>query len=247
MDNVTGFVEALQGGAAYLAVGYGTALFLAVWRFWQPRLFEVVDGKPAIIPARWQWIPAYLVAGLTAFGLAFQAGEPVGVAATMALLAAATGGGVAVGGHRSLKELAGRTSKQAKKTVALLACLAMGAGMATTGCAGAVLANNPALSAVVDKAMAWIGLIDSVVSTLLKDPNVPPDWASKYDALRVKFAQAAVVVADLANTGEEANQQTIAATEELQKIGEEIVALLQSLRPSTRTLEDVTIPEPRFK
>jgi len=127
--------------------------------------------------------------------------------------------------------------------IVLLAALALPLG--ATGCAaGPLIANNPALANLVQKALAWLGVIDSVVSTVLKDPNVPPDFEAKYQALRYQFTQAALVVEELVQQGQESHQQTLTALDQLQSIAEQIVGLVRSV-PSSRSAE-MTVPEPRF-
>lgn len=122
MDEVKGLSDAIEAKAWYPLVAYAVALLIRIFRTWKPRLFEEKDGKPAILPARIQWLPALLLAAATACVDGFASGYSWKITLILVIYAAATGGVGAVGVHRVGKELAGKTLVLLCLLPALTAC-----------------------------------------------------------------------------------------------------------------------------
>lgn len=238
-------VEAAQSRAWYPLVALLIAIFLGLLRL----MGLDIPGK---FPEKLQWLPAAALSLLGSFADAFFSGADPKAAVGLAVYAVLVGTTGAVGAHRVRKELATTTPKSASPTgpmaagVVFLSLLLAAPGV-LTGCAGAALLNNPVLTAAVDKALTWVGWVDSFVSSLLKDPNVPPDFGQKYEALRLQFAEVAMVVSQLMAEGEKSQAATLDAVQRLEAIGKEIVALLQSVQITGRSMESVAVPEPRFQ
>lgn len=129
-------------------------------------------------------------------------------------------------------------------TITALVC-ALSLPLTSGGCASGPLLSSPVLADVVQQALNWVGLIDSIAATLSGDPNVPAEWVETYQNLRIKFSQAAIEVEKLVTLGEESHTQTLDAIEKLEQIGRDILAHLRGAAVTSRA--DVAIPEPRFR
>lgn len=124
------FTKALQERAWYPLFAYAFTALIALWRKARPGWFEVVNGEEPLINPRFQWIPALLVVGMSAFVEAFASGLSWMVACGLGLFALVTSGPAVIGGWRIVKETKGEggaTSKASSLTL-LFVCGGIGLG-----------------------------------------------------------------------------------------------------------------------
>ena len=79
MDNITQLIQAIQTHAWYSVAALALTLAILVWKQVQPQVW-------AKIPEKWQWVPAVVLAAVTAFVAAWQTGATVVQAVAVALL-----------------------------------------------------------------------------------------------------------------------------------------------------------------
>ena len=101
MDNITQIIQAIQTHAWYSVAALALTLAILVWKQVQPQVW-------AKIPEKWQWVPAVVLAAVTAFVAAWQTGATVVQAVAVALFTALTGGTSAIGLHHTGKQLFGK-------------------------------------------------------------------------------------------------------------------------------------------
>lgn len=94
-------ITAIESRAWYSLAGLLVTLLLRLWSALAPRLSER-------IPRRWQWVPAVAVSSLAAFVDQQVAGAHWLVALGMAVYAAVSAGGVAIGAYHTVKRVAGQ-------------------------------------------------------------------------------------------------------------------------------------------
>lgn len=88
-----------------------------------------------------------------------------------------------------------------RRTFTSLALIAAAPG-ALSGCA----TLGPAVAAIpqiIDKAAAWLALIDSFVSSLMSNPAVPPEFRQQYELLKIDLHASVLAVRELISQGEE--------------------------------------------
>jgi hypothetical protein len=89
--------NAIQSGAWYPILGVSITLLVAIAKRLQPVWF-------GLIPTRWQWIPAIVIAALGSFTVAYENGETW----LVAVIGAITAGLTAIGAHHTVKRVAGK-------------------------------------------------------------------------------------------------------------------------------------------
>jgi hypothetical protein len=216
-DALPGFIEALKNLAWYAVFGYGAWLLIALWTRWKPEVFDS-------IPAKLQWLPAYLISGLTAFAVAFSAGLEWQHALGAGVLAALTGGQIAVGTHRTLKELKAGSHRRKMKTppdgtrprsAVLLVLMALMLPVGVTSCGAipaSVSASLPAIFSAIGTAEAAVNTFQAWANRFQGAPGVTPEFLASVsqsaDEARKSFAEAR----ELARKGAEFEEQAKRAT-----------------------------------
>lgn len=88
--------DAIHSGAWYPILGVAITIVVTLFKRFQPLVF-------AMLPTRWQWAPAALLASLGAFAVSYEQGDGWLVAVIGAVTAALT----AIGAHHTAKRAVG--------------------------------------------------------------------------------------------------------------------------------------------
>lgn len=101
METITQLIQAVQTRAWYAVAALALTLLIALWRMWQPKVWDK-------IPERLQWLPAVLLAAAGAFVAAWETGATWLEALVVAIYSALTTGTSAIGWAHTGKRLLGK-------------------------------------------------------------------------------------------------------------------------------------------